>query len=87
MKLSKAQQEVVDKMREGWEMKKSNWTPNTWWIKYFTSHIPVRHTTAEKLKKIGIIELDKKGATLHEPDIYHLTEQHKTQPDSVTGKE
>lgn len=86
MKLSKAQQEVVDKMRDGWELRKSNWTPDKWWLTHiisdmYTPSVTVRHTTAKKLKDGGIIKLDRKSDSIHNPDIYGLTEQYKNKPE------
>lgn len=86
MKLSKAQQEVVDKMREGWELRKSNWSVNKWWLTdvksdMYVPSITVRYPTAQKLKDGRVIELDKKSNTIHNSDIYRLTEDYKTKPE------
>jgi uncharacterized iron-regulated protein len=84
--LSKAQQEVVDKMREGWELKKSNWTAKKWWLtntdsETYTPSITVRHDTATKLLNLSIIELAEKGKTIYDASVYRLTEQYKTKPE------
>jgi hypothetical protein len=89
MKLSKAQQEVVDKMREGWELKKSNWSSNYWWLsneasEQFVPNIRLRHTTAKALIELGLIELREKGKTIHEADTYQLTEKYRSNDNSRT---
>lgn len=69
MKLSKAQQAVVDKMREGWTM--------------YSGHIqlhgdtecysPITNRLFFKMIRSGIIEIKSQY-----PTIYRLTEQYKT---------
>lgn len=76
MKLSKAQQEVVDKMREGWEL--HVYSTNSLWLckdgKRDLSHT-VWYGTFFSLKEKGIIYQIPGGF----PHVYRLTEQYKTE--------
>lgn len=73
MKLSKAQQEVVDKMREGWELKET--AVGTWLQhKVLCPTRTVICTTQIALFKKGIIYLH---ATNQSSRIYQLTEKYR----------
>lgn len=69
MKLSKAQQAVVDKMREGWIMYSNyiqlNGDPEC--------YMPITNRLFFKMIRSGIIEIE-----LQYPSIYQLTQQYKT---------
>jgi hypothetical protein len=80
MKLSKAQQEIVDKMREGWALGKSSaWGKNSCWIQNGgpgkggeTRHISI--STLKCLLESGAIEqIEHRYPTA----IYQLTEKYR----------
>lgn len=73
-KLSKAQQAVVDKMREGWELFfTSNYCIT---IRHYAlrGYWPVWHATFKSLIKNGVIEPGEETT----PQVYRLTKQYKT---------
>lgn len=75
VKLSKAQQEVVDKMREGWRLTRDDF----WWWSMHDKLKPaiVKSTTIHKLVEYGVLELVEKSILLKHEE-YRLTEQYKT---------
>jgi hypothetical protein len=75
MKLSKAQQAVVGKMREGWELHTTTALTKEGTVQF------ISRATYNALWNKYVIEL-KPGSL----SICRLTEQYKTQPNSVTGK-
>lgn len=72
MKLSKAQQEVVDKMREGYAIFYGY--TNDWLRKGNSNSTSVWKSTTNSLLKRGIIE----PVPGSQPACYRLTEQYKT---------
>lgn len=78
MKLSKAQQEVVDKMREGWVLKRLHYK---WYLSSVSSinYMKVSDQTINKLTGLGVIECQEQNAIRNTADIYRLTEHHKNQ--------
>lgn len=73
MKLSKAQQEVVDKMREGWELRLRE--PDFPYLHHGGS-INVNRSTFKALKYRSIIE---RCGTYINGYVYRLTEQYKNE--------
>jgi len=81
MKLSKAQQEVVDKMREGWIFKKGNFNGCCWIINPHDQHlhsITVSKATFKALYTQDVIHPTFHSKSIHEPDIYQLTEKYRS---------
>lgn len=74
MKLSKAQQEVVDKMRDGWELRLSE-TGRTYLINGLQS-INTRQNTFASLRHRMVIEM---RSSYMNGWVYRLTEQYKNE--------
>lgn len=80
MKLSKSQQQVVDKMRDGWELGySSGFFTRSWLQKNGIGKggetINVRVNTFLLLRDKNVIE---KSRSAYPTDVYRLTEQYKT---------
>jgi hypothetical protein len=73
MKLSKTQQEIVDKMREGWELRLSE--SHKVYLQKDGYKERARQDTFYSLKYRKVVEM---GGTYMNGQIYRLTEQYKT---------
>lgn len=76
MKLSKAQQEVVDKMREGYRLHHSNFTGSIWLRKDGINSYITR-VTFNALRKKGVVKQQPVDIGRLQAE-YRLTEQYKT---------
>lgn len=75
MKLSKAQQEVVDKMRDGWELFFTSTAFVYMRHPFKKGYLDVSYNTFRSLINRAVIHITDKTS----PQVYRLTEQYKNE--------